>query len=258
LEDVSTMRRPALLPFLPLLCTFPALAQTPEHRGLWVTSASYATAEKAEATVARAAAAHMNVLYPIVWSSGAVYYKCSLVPMSSTVAPGFDPLAHLIRLAHARGMQVHPWFVNGSCGTIHPGDLADRKPEWLVKPGQPLSAAWYDLGQPEGRHFETQVMMECLRQYDVDGLHYDYIRFGSQVFCYCDLCQAEFAKRTGLPPIAPNQGQFPLWLTTVGNPLTGVTTAQKLATFENGEPAITLNRLGAGAPATSPRRSTAL
>ncbi|MCE5238105.1 family 10 glycosylhydrolase [bacterium] len=240
------MSRNASLALLPALFALPVAAQTAEHRGLWMTSASYATPEKAEATVARAAAAHLNALYPIVWSSGQTWFKCSLVPMAENVTPGFDPLENLIRVAHASGLQVHPWFVNGWCGNIHPGSVADRRPEWLVKPGQPLSATWYDFGQADVRHFETQVMMECLRQYEVDGLHYDYIRFGSQVFCYCDTCLAEFARRTGLPPIEPNQGKFPLWLTTVGNPLAQVTTAQVLATFEDGSPAITLNRLGAG------------
>lgn len=64
----------------------PTLAQTPEHRGLWVGTADYDTPEESDAVVARAAAAHLNALYVLVWyNGGQAWYKSSLSPMTKGV-----------------------------------------------------------------------------------------------------------------------------------------------------------------------------
>ena len=36
--------------------------------------------------------------------------------MANDVPQGFDPLANLVKIAHAHGIAVHAWFVNGSYG----------------------------------------------------------------------------------------------------------------------------------------------
>lgn len=241
------MRSCVIMLALTTVLTAAAHAQTAEHRGVWMPSATYNTPERADASIARAAAANLNVLYPLVWGGGGqAWFKSDLSPLAATVEPQFDPLGYLLAAAHARGMQVHPWFVSGSAGNYPPGSLPDRHPEWLVRGSQPMQQAWYDLSQPEVRQFQTDVMIDLLRRYPVDGLHFDYIRFSSQLYCYCDWCREEFARLSGLPPLDDDPDDFPVWLTMAGNPLAEPTTAQVLAQFEDGGPAITLNRVGAG------------
>lgn len=222
-----------------------AFAQTPEHRGLWVGTADYDTPQEADALVARAVAAHLNALYALVWyNGGQAWYQSALSPLAKGVAVGFDPLGYLLQAAHAQKIEVHAWFVNGSVGW---GDaVLTQHPDWELQTGRKTRPSWYDLGKPEVRQFETDVMLDCLRRYDVDGLHFDYIRYDSQQFCYCDYCQQEFARRSGLPPLTAGGKLFPAALIVSGNPLAEPTTAQVLAGFNDGVPAITLNKLGAG------------
>ena len=40
-------------------------------------------------------------------------------------------------------------------------------------------------------------MLEVGRKYDVDGLHFDYIRYPDHDKCYCDGCRARFEQQTG-------------------------------------------------------------
>jgi len=40
-------------------------------------------------------------------------------------------------------------------------------------------------------------MLELVRDYDVDGIQYDYIRYASSDSCYCDHCRAMFEKHIG-------------------------------------------------------------
>jgi len=222
-------------------------APQPELRGLWVGGGTFNTPEAVADVVDRAAAAHLNALFPLVWyRGGQAWYKSSLCPLAEGVAPDFDPLGLMVKLAHAKGLQVHAWFVNGSSGgAAGKGVLADH-PDWALQTARPMTPPWYDLGKPEVREFEKNVMLDCLRNYDVDGLHFDYIRYNGQEYCYCTHCQQEFSQRTGLPPLQAGGKAFPVALPTSGNPLAEPTTAQVLATFQDGVPAITLNKLGQG------------
>ena len=40
-------------------------------------------------------------------------------------------------------------------------------------------------------------MLEVARKYEVDGLHFDYIRYPDRDKCYCDGCRSRFEQHTG-------------------------------------------------------------
>lgn len=220
-------------------------AELIEHRGIWLHPEQFKTPQLADAWIEKIAAARLNAIYPLVWyQGGTAWFRSKLSPMAEDVPDGFDPLGHLVKIAHARGIEVHAWFVNGSYGhaRLDRGVFA-RHPEWRLQGGgQP----WFDLGQPAVRDFQRDVMIDCLRSYDLDGLHFDYIRYNGTTVCYCDHCQREFAAKYGFRPLRRDEERFPALLDTGGNPLDKPTTAQVLATFDDGKPAITLNRLGQG------------
>ncbi|MFW6438126.1 MAG: family 10 glycosylhydrolase, partial [Armatimonadota bacterium] len=54
---------------------------------------------------------------------------------------------------------------------------------------------WADVHRPEFRDWIVEFMLDCARRYDIDGLHYDYIRAG--VDCECPACVAEFEEQFG-------------------------------------------------------------
>ena len=220
-------------------------AETTEHRGIWLNHDQFKTPQLADAWIEKIAAAHLNAIYPLVWhNGGTAWFKSKLSPMAQDVAEGFDPLGYLVKIAHSRGIGVHAWFVNGSYGhaPVNTGVFAQH-PEWRL---QGKGTPWFDLGQPAVREFEREVMIDCLRNYDLDGLHFDYIRYDGRTVCYCDHCQREFSQKYGFRPVRADEDRFPTLLDTAGNPLDKPTTAQVLATFEDGKPAITTNRLDQG------------
>jgi len=207
---------------------------------------TFSTRARADASIARAQAAGLNALYPLVWIGGQAWFRSGICPLAGSVTPDFDPLGYLLAEARARGMEVYPWFISGRTGSYPPHSAPGQHPEWLVKSTQPMLEEWFDLSRPDVRRFQTDVMIDLLRRYAVDGLHLDYIRFSSQVWCCCDYCREEFARQYGLPPMDADESGFPVRLVMLGNPLAEPTTAQVLACFEDREPAITLNRLGLG------------
>lgn len=220
--------------------------ETIQHRGVWLRPEQFETPQLADEAIGKITAAHLNAIYAQVWrQGGTAWFKSKFSPMAGSVPEGFDPLGHLVQLAHRRGIAVHAWFVNGSYGGPATNGVLVQHPDWPLQSGRGREA-WYDFGQPAVRNFERDVMLECLKNYEVDGLHFDFIRYPGQVICYCDHCQNEFAQKYGFLPRYADTERFPTLLDVNANPLDKPTTAKVLATFDHGTPAITVNRLGAG------------
>lgn len=215
-------------------------------RGVWMHATQIKTAQEADGCVKRIDRARLNAVFLLVWYwGGQAFYRSELCPMGEGVEEGYDPLGYMIRECHRRQIEVHAWFVNGAYGADRPRHVLDAHPEWAVDagPGAPL---WYDFGKPEVRKFQSDLMIECLKGYDLDGIHFDYIRYGPTV-CYCRHCQEEFARRFGHAPLGGGRRDcLPVAVTLHGNPLAGPTTAEVLAEFSDGTPAIALNKLGQG------------
>ncbi|MET7915175.1 family 10 glycosylhydrolase [Streptomyces avermitilis] len=90
--------------------------------------------------------------------------------------PGWDPLGTAVAEAHARGLELHAWFnpyriANHTDPTrlvaSHP---ARRHPDWAVPYGGKL---YYNPGLPEVRAFVQDAMLDAVRRYQVDGVHFD-------------------------------------------------------------------------------------
>lgn len=90
--------------------------------------------------------------------------------------PGWDPLGTAVREAHARGLELHAWFnpyrvanhTDPSRLTAkHPARL---HPGWVVPYGGKL---YYNPGLPEVRKFVQDAMLDAVRRYAIDAVHWD-------------------------------------------------------------------------------------
>ena len=109
------------------------------------------------------------------------FYASELEPWSRYLTgtqgqdPGYDPLAELITLAHARNIEVHAWF-NPYRASLDrrranaAGHVATAHPDWVVSYGTHL---WMDPGRPEVRAHTVAVVRDVVSRYDVDGVHFD-------------------------------------------------------------------------------------
>lgn len=108
-----------------------------------------------------------------------------------------DPLAVLIESAHRRGIEVHPL----------PGCISGRahKPEFRMVNGAGDEVPYADPGKPEVRDFYVRSALNLLRDYEIDGISLDGIRYAEMEFagdcCYCRTCRTTFEKKYGFDPI---------------------------------------------------------
>ncbi|WP_339738091.1 family 10 glycosylhydrolase [uncultured Sunxiuqinia sp.] len=89
--------------------------------------------------------------------------------------PGYDPLQFWIDECHKRNMEFHAWFNPFRVALkydepLASGHIAFDNEDWVVKYGNSL---YFDPGLPETRQFITDVVIDVVRRYDVDAVHFD-------------------------------------------------------------------------------------
>ena len=190
-----------------------------ETRALWVSHYSLRTRAAIAEVVERAARARLNVLVPCVYASRKRTYfvKSDLYPISSYAEEGLDdPLATMISVAHERGLEVHPWF----CVTYRDQAFRDRFRERYgvaidVEAADPalgkrcIASDPADLHRQEYRDWIVELILRTARDYDVDGIHLDYIR--SMGRCYCARCKLELEAKLGKPLEEATEDEWTQW-----------------------------------------------
>ncbi|NGN69722.1 family 10 glycosylhydrolase [Streptomyces sp. A7024] len=90
--------------------------------------------------------------------------------------PGWDPLGFAVREAHRRGLELHAWFNpyrvrnDADASKLIPSHPAKLHPEWIVPYGGKI---YYNPGIPEVRRFVQDCMLDAVRKYDIDAVHFD-------------------------------------------------------------------------------------
>lgn len=92
-------------------------------------------------------------------------------------SPGYDPLAFMIEEAHSRDMEFHAWFnpFRVTTNTIKKDKLAwnnvaNLHPEWIVEYDNKL---FLNPGIPEARAYVRNTVLEVVKNYDIDAVHFD-------------------------------------------------------------------------------------
>lgn len=201
-----------------------------EVRALWVVRNTLTSSEKIQKMVESAASAGFNTLIVQVRGRGDAYYQSRWEPRAIELKDqpmDFDPLALTIAEAHRHGLKVHAWLntyllANLDALPDNPDHVYNSHPEWLavphavapelysMSPRDPryrgrivewskanrgeLEGVYTSPANPKVREHIYSIWMDVLRKYQIDGLHFDYIRFASPDFDYSRTSLKAFAK----------------------------------------------------------------
>ena len=195
-----------------------------EARALWVPRWSYSSAAHVLSIVDKAADANFNILLFQVRGQADAYYDSQHEPWADRLTgtlgqnPGWDPLATAINAAHAAGLQLHA-YVN-----VYPVWLGSDAPpssttpqhmyhrfnslygdQWVQwhKNGSPMglnsSYLTASPGHPAVQDHIVAVCRDILQNYDVDGLHLDYVRYSGPAYSHDPVSEQRF---TDAQPVA--------------------------------------------------------
>jgi uncharacterized lipoprotein YddW (UPF0748 family) len=126
---------------------------------------------------------NMNAIVLQVRPAADALYQSSIEPWSDFLTgemgrapdPYYDPLTFATEEAHKRGLEMHVWInpyrakhpASKSTSASH---IIRSRPELVRRYG---SMVWMDPGDPAVRARTTEVVLDLVRRYDIDGVHMD-------------------------------------------------------------------------------------
>lgn len=134
----------------------------------------------------------MNTIMFQVLSHGEAMYPSQRLPWANWLTgtpgadPGYDPLAVAIDEAHALGIELHAWVnvfhiaaaSSNISPTAEPLHVRFAHPEWIAEHSD--GTFWGNPALPEFRDWQIGNLLEIIRNYDIDGIHFDYARYPSR------------------------------------------------------------------------------
>lgn len=159
-----------------------------ELRGVWLTNVDSDVLDRRtniEEAMAFLAEHNFNVVYPVVWNNAATMYPSAVMdtligrPIDRQYE-GRDPLAEVVAAAHAEGLAVIPWFEFGFSASYQAdgGPILNVYPQWAARGTNGALVTkngfdWMNAYRPAVQDFLKDLVMEVVRNYDVDGVQGD-------------------------------------------------------------------------------------
>lgn len=200
-------------------------AEAPYRRLLWVTRWDYQSPRDIEKICYNAASGRYTDILFQVRGEATTYFKSPHEPWAWQlsgiesvdavgVTPRWDPLAVAIREGHRWGLRVHayvnvlPCWAQKKSPPRSSRQIYAAHPEWLMvdRKGNRIKPngfyAFVDPGLVEVRIHLARLLGRLAADYDVDGIHLDYIRYPyeSGDYSYHPRVVEAFERQTGKHP----------------------------------------------------------
>lgn len=160
-----------------------------EIRGVWLTSndfTMFSDRKQLSEALQQLKQLNFNTIYPVVWDSGYVMYPSNVAkeagaqPFVHRGSEGQDIVADIIAQGHKNNLLVMPWFEFGFM-VPEMSELAIEHPDWLTQQrnGDKISVtaagevSWLNPFHPEVQKFLTELVLEAVSNYDLDGIQFD-------------------------------------------------------------------------------------
>ncbi|APZ94243.1 glycoside hydrolase family 10 protein [Fuerstiella marisgermanici] len=143
--------------------------------------------------------AGINMIIPNMLWAGVAHYQSEVLPRSAAYKKYGDQISQCLAAAKKHGLEVHVWKVNHNPGHYAPPEFIER----MKQTGRTQVdvhgnvTEWLNPAHPVNFKLEVDSMLEVVRNYDVDGIHFDYIRYPNASLDYSDFSRRKFESDTG-------------------------------------------------------------
>ena len=173
-----------------------------EFRAFWCHSALGVPGMSWDEAVHRLADNGFTAIFPNMLSGGAAFYPSKVLPAAKAVAEQGDQIRQCLAACRKYGIQIHVWKLNWNLGFATPKEFVDQmraegRLQMRVAKAEGKEETWLCPSHPKNQKLEIDAMLELVRDYDLDGIHFDYIRYPGSDYCFCDGCKQRFEKACG-------------------------------------------------------------
>ena len=173
---------------------------SPEFRAAWCHSAFGVEGMDWDRAAEVLAENGFSAVLPNMAWGGVADYESRVLPVSPEVATRGDQVARCLAACRKHGLECHVWKINWKLGHRVPREFALRMKRagrtQVGYDGTPRDD-WLCPSHPANRELEIEAMLEIARRYEVDGIHFDYIRFPGENACFCSGCRGRFEAIAG-------------------------------------------------------------
>ena len=125
---------------------------------------------------------NFNAVITQIRASGDAFYPSEICEWSEYLCgkqgkdPGYDPLEFMVKESHLRGLEFHAWFnpfraiSHKRFSSVAENNVYHKKPEYFFEYG---NSVYFDPGVPEVRDLLIETVLEVVRKYDIDAVHFD-------------------------------------------------------------------------------------
>ena len=191
-------------------------------RYLWVIRDVLKSKKSIDDMVNFAIEKNINHLFVQVRGRGDSFYESQFTSRSQILSEGeFDPLAYLLDTANGKGINIHAWvnvYILWSSKSLPKNEQhifhmqqqwLDTTEEWPVDVGKKLDKVavnnnneglFLSPNHPDVNGYLIKVFRELNTNYDIDGLHLDYIRYQEAEYGRNPYAIARFKSESGNDP----------------------------------------------------------
>ncbi|MEI6034832.1 MAG: family 10 glycosylhydrolase [Verrucomicrobiae bacterium] len=183
------------------------MAQRPspgEFRAFWCHNPFGVEEMDWDEAISRLADNGFTAILPNMLWGGAAYYGSKVLPVAMAASERGDQIAKCLAACGKHGIQMHVWKVNWNLGHAAPPEFVEkmRREGRLQSDAHGGEELWLCPSSPENQKLEIDSLVEVVRNYDVDGIHFDYIRYPDAGHCFCAGCRKRFEQASGLEIVA--------------------------------------------------------
>lgn len=151
-----------------------------------------------EKTCRLLSAAGIDAVFPNMLNDGYAHYDTAVLNRSKTYADFGDQIAQCLAAAQKYDMQVHVWKVCWKLdGTPKKFVEKLRRAGRLQVDRDGKVLPWLNPAHPANRRLALASILELVENYEIDGVHLDYIRYGWNADDCSDYTRRAFEDRLG-------------------------------------------------------------
>jgi len=169
-----------------------------EFRALWCHSAFGISGWSWEKAIENIKKNSFSTVVPNMLWGGLAYYPSDVLPVDKSVEKSGDQIALCLEACRKYDVQMHVWKVNWNLSNAPAEFIEKMRAEGrLQKDRLGNETKWLCPSNEENYKLELDSMIEIVKKYAVDGIHFDYIRYPDSSSCFCQKCREEFEKSIG-------------------------------------------------------------
>jgi uncharacterized lipoprotein YddW (UPF0748 family) len=140
-----------------------------------------------------------TAIFPNMLWGGVAYYPSKVLPVATDIATKGDQVAECLEACRKHGLKIHVWKVDWNLGRDVPKEFVEklRSEHRLQMSDTGEEEPWLCPSNPLNAALERDALVEVARNYAVDGIHFDYIRYPDGRHCFCPPCRERFEHATG-------------------------------------------------------------